>query len=266
MKLILVACLSVFTMGVFINTVTSLDKTDIAAIWTLQEGKGDEITDSVNGVKGTFNGNPKWTDGKYGSGLQFNGSTDWVVTEDLEIFEFKAGNGFTLALWFKTKELPPEGESAFIGKGYADTTQLLPWYLLMYTDGKSPVTKGTVAMELRKEPGNQGFAIGQTEVNDGKWHHIAGVVEGNEARTYVDGVLDATVKCPEADYGTNDDPVIFMRQYDVGIIGAADEFTIIRKALNEAEIRELMLGADAILAIQPGGKLSTMWGELKSDR
>jgi hypothetical protein len=265
-KLALAACLLGFTLGVFMSAGLSLNKANIVGLWLLEEGQGKEIRDSINGVKGEFYGEPKWTKGRFGSGLEFHGSSDWIVTEDRDIFEFPAKSGFTLAVWFKTMKLPPDGESAFIGKGYADKSQQLPWYLLMYTDGNAPVAKGTVAMEVRKEAGANRFAIGKTEVNDGKWHHIAGVVKGKESSIYVDGVLDGTAEILEADYGKNDDPVIFMRQYDCGIIGDVDEFAILNIALTEKEIQELMQGGESVLDVRPGGKLTTMWAKLKSAR
>ena len=61
MKLILVACILVFSLGVLVSSGAALDKADMVALWLLEEGGGNEITDSINGLTGEFFGNPEWT-------------------------------------------------------------------------------------------------------------------------------------------------------------------------------------------------------------
>ena len=36
------------------------------------------------------------------------------------------------------------------------------------------------------------YIIGTTNVNDGQWHHFAGVYDGSNITLYVDGAVDAT--------------------------------------------------------------------------
>ncbi|MBM3242270.1 hypothetical protein FJZ31_38875, partial [Candidatus Poribacteria bacterium] len=57
-----------------------LDMKGVVAIWLLDEGKGNKVTDaSGNAHDGGFkSGEPKWVDGMFGKALSFDGVDDWV--------------------------------------------------------------------------------------------------------------------------------------------------------------------------------------------
>jgi hypothetical protein len=96
-------------------------------------------------------------------------------------------------------------------------------------------------------------AIGRTAVNDGDWHHVAGMRNGEQLRLYVDGVLDGGNYLP-AEYdlsGTsqsnayigaitsNDDNSLY--KYFVGVI---DEVCIFSGAVDANGVRALYSGED----------------------
>jgi len=84
---------------------------------------------------------PKWTNGKFGQALSFDGVDDYVEVPHSSTLGFPAGTSFTLALWFKGTKVG----GALLGKTYL-STQVLPWYLL-WDDGFA----NKVAMYLRDD-------------------------------------------------------------------------------------------------------------------
>jgi hypothetical protein len=67
------------------------------------------------------------------------------------------------------------------------------------------VAKGSTAWRLSRDGINNGLefacnglsgnlkVLGSQDVNDGVWHHVAGVYDGSEISLYVDGILDASL-------------------------------------------------------------------------
>ena len=89
-----------------------------------------------------------------------------------------------------------------------------------------------------------GIVIGKTNVNDGAWHHVAGVYDGVEMRLYVDGKLDnyglasGTITVDGAPIyigGNSEKPD---RYWD----GLIDDVCVYCYALNETEINVLRAG------------------------
>ena len=123
---------------------------------------------------------------------------------------------------------------------------------------------------------------GETDVADDQWHHLVAVFDGTEKRIYVDGELDASVESPTE--------VIGARQARYGFIGIGseaadfnanvgptwafkglmDEYLMFHRALSEEEIAHLASGpsdpfAD-LTAVDPNGKLSTTWADIKASK
>ena len=74
----------------------------LVAYWPFDEGKGKEAIDITgNGHDGEFNGNPKWVDGKFGTGLEFDGVADHVVVADDA--DLAIEENITLMAWFSPK-------------------------------------------------------------------------------------------------------------------------------------------------------------------
>ncbi|MCD6506793.1 LamG domain-containing protein [Candidatus Poribacteria bacterium] len=232
---------------------------DLVGLWLFDEGKGDTVKDSSGmGNDGKAEGGPKWVDGKYGGGMEFDGVDDMVVIPDSDVLEFD--DDFTLAVWIKTEAKPPE-PPAIITKGYHDRSNTRPWYLLYYRP------TGTITMYLRNLANQNSIADGKTPVNDGKWHHVIGMKVGDKVKVYIDGKEDASAPLSgKAKYGGNDYPLVFMRHYDRFLSGIIDEVAIFKRALTEDEIQQLMEGAGTLLAVDPNGKLATSWGAIKENR
>ena len=229
---------------------------DLVGLWLFEEGDDTTVSDSSDyGNDGETEGDPTWTDGKYGGGMEFDGVDDMVVIPDADVFEFE--EDFTLAVWIKT-EATPADPPAIITKGYHDQSNTRPWYLLYYRPA------GTMTLYLRNLSDVNSVADGTTVINDGEWHHVVGMKAGDEVKVYIDGAEDGSAPLgDEAVYGQNDYPLVFMTHYFRFLPGVIDEVAMFKRALEEDEIATLMAGAEAMLAVEPNGKLATSWGKIK---
>ena len=119
------------------------------------------------------------------------------------------------------------------------------------------ITKGDYAWRLQRDETRQGLefactgiyvpgtswgnVLGIADVNDGKWHHVAGVYAGTRISLYVDGVLDYS-DVGSGFINTNGFAVLIGendeqrgREWD----GLIDDVRIYDNALSEAEIADL---------------------------
>ena len=236
----------------------------LVGAWLFDEGAGKVAGDSSgNGHDGELVGNAEWEDGGvFGSAVSTDGTEAYVMIPDHEDLEFDGD--FSIACWVQN-ELPPPDHSSFVTKGYhrpsGNGGDARPWYLMYFLTG------GTVDMFLRDLAGTNSRAVGATPVNDGEWHHIVGVKDGNEVRIYIDGEADGAAPAVDATYGENDQPLVFMVHFDRWFPGMIDEVAIFNRALTENEIEQVMDGlAPNVLSVEPVGKLAVTWGGLKENR
>lgn len=228
----------------------------IVAAWTLDEGSGNVIHDVSGNVNdGELMGGAEWTDGKFGKALDFDGSTGYVEVPFDESMRVINQGDFTLAAWYKPDVIPKkhcvfqQGDKGGTGRTWLFTHQ--------------------DAGEIRSYLGGGTTASG-INAEAGEWHHTAVVVtEGGGTDTvqlYVNGELSgapfqAAMEDSEGSFfiGCHKDIIDLMD-------GIIDDVVLISKALDEAEVKDLMTnGVTAILAVGPAGKLTVSWGSIKGD-
>lgn len=123
---------------------------------------------------------------------------------------------------------------------------------------------------------------GETDVADDQWHHLVAVFDGKEKRIYVDGELDASVESPTEVIGAGAARYGFIgigseaAEFNANVgptwafNGLIDEYLMFHRALSEEEIAHLASGpsdpfAD-LTAVDPNGKLSTTWADIKASK
>ncbi len=119
---------------------------------------------------------------------------------------------------------------------------------------------------------------GDIKVSDGEWHHVAATFDGDIKRIYVDGKIDV-----EQATATNN-KMIGPKAQRYGFIGIGseapdfngnasptwtfnglmDEFLMFHRALSEEEVENLYKSNGDPFAVEPEGKLSITWGEIKN--
>jgi hypothetical protein len=121
------------------------------------------------------------------------------------------------------------------------------------------VAKGDSAWRLQRHS-NTNFAafgttglidnadlVGTTNINDGQWHHIAGVFDGSTKYLYVDGVLEAsasvtgTIALNDAEVRIGDNSEQTGRFWN----GLIDEVEVFNRALSASEIQSIVNAAHA---------------------
>ncbi len=148
------------------------------AQWNFEEGSGTTLNDtSGNGFNGTLTNGPAWSRGKYGKGLDFDGSNDYVTVAD---YANLSSTTKTLEAWVKMDSLGTD--DLLVGKGAEE------WF-----GYNANAAIGCAASKF-------GFAIfngtawacasSTTTPATGVWYHLTGTYDGTNIRLYINGVLE----------------------------------------------------------------------------
>jgi hypothetical protein len=213
--------------------------------WKLDDVGSGKVTDfSGYNLDGTIYGNPLWVAGYDGGAMSFAGSADYVsidgykgvlrISTDLQ-------HAFTCAAWIRTN-----GNGEIMGWGQPSGRQRVEFRV----DGN----------RLRVEHGS-GDIRGDTPLNDSQWHHVAAVVPRGAAIKdvlfYIDGRPDPvrTMSSPDNKFNiTSNYDVKLGRRYNADerwLTGLIDDARIYDKALTQAEIQQIMVRPDPLLAWKP---------------
>ncbi len=197
--------------------------------WKLDETTGSTAADAgPHGIVGVLVGDPEWTQGRSGGALELDGQGDYVDLGQDAAFDI-AGR-ITVCAWIKVNAFD--------------------------ADWQTIIAKGDTAWRLSRGEGNNlHFACtglwpewvhGATRVDDGQWHHVAGLYDSTELRLYVDGKLDASART-SGHINVNTHSVYIGenaeepgREWN----GVIDDVRIYNYALSEAQIREYTEATD----------------------
>jgi len=132
---------------------------------------------SDNGLDGTIRGNPAFVEGIAGMALSFDGVNDYVDLGNNAAFDIT--EQITLSAWVNTNDTGNGQHNPYVGKG--DQT-----YAIKHA------SSNTIEFFIF----DAGWYTANVRVDNsfnGEWHHVLGTYDGSELKTYVDGVLGATV-------------------------------------------------------------------------
>jgi len=197
----------------------------LVAYWSFDEGTGNIAYDiSGNGNNCTIYG-AKWTKGKYGSALQFDGVDDYVlVPEDDSLKPTEV----TVSAWIY-----------FTGDVYESHSivRLIKSLGNSYGFSISKETGGSGKLEFASY--NDGWYITATNFSGyvNKWTHIVGIYDGRKLKLYINGILKDSADLASIDYTEVYDLYIgsgYKASYFLGLI---DEVRIYNRALSAEEIR-----------------------------
>jgi len=206
----------------------------LVAWWKLDDGSGNFAADSSgNGHNGTLVGDTSWVDGIVGGALAFDGDGDYVDIGKDPNFDIK--NQITVSAWIKVNAFDRDWQ-AIVAKGDR------AWRLQRNAGDRTLefACSGLVV------PGTDwGQIYGNTDVNDGHWHHIAGVYDQEKLYLYIDGNLDASAIAP-GKIRVNDEPVYIGENSQTPNRfwnGLIDDVRIYSYALSAEEISEIAQNA-----------------------
>jgi hypothetical protein len=196
--------------------------------WKLDEKGGRQAADSSgNGFHGELAGNPSWLPdgGRIGGALKFSGADDYVIIGNQPRFDLT--RQITVAAWIKVNHFDRNWQ-AIIGKGD------LSWRIARDRD------RDCLQFAFNAMPQEQ-LLKGQISVNDGQWHHVAGVYDGRTMFLYIDGKLDVS-QATTTDIPVSDKPVYIGENSQARgryWNGAIDDVRVYNRPLSPAEIAAL---------------------------
>jgi len=171
------ANLKVTTPGLSAEKQVGFYTNNIVGYWKFDDGSGNITKDSSgkgnDGRCFDMGTSCNWTTGKYGGGISFDGTDDFVNVSDSQVFNLSQ---FTVEAWVYPRNI--EGTmDIIIGKGYFD---LVPSGFFLTID--------TFFINFFKDSNSVVFSFPQLN----RWYHVAAVYNGTHIKLYVDGVLRST--------------------------------------------------------------------------
>ena len=229
---------------------------DLVGLWRF-DGAGDTAVDSSgNGNDGEFVKGGERVDTDWGKGVQLAAADASYILAPVP-----HSNTVTYVIWAKYSSLPSNNP----GLLHAQATD---------TDETAPATKIIgVWVESSNTLWGRIIPPGGGNINLPKnkkleadaWFHVAMVVDADagKALQYVNGE-----EVGSADYSGELGPFKFLkigRQGNETWEGVLDEVGFFHSALSQDEIASIHEnGFDALLSVEPNGKLASAWAELKT--
>ncbi len=221
------------------------DKTagKLVAWWKLDEADGNVAVDSSgHGFAGTLIGNSQWqpTAGKVKGALALDGAGGFVEVKNDSAFDLTGA--ITVAAWIKVNRFDKRWQT-IVAKG--DST----WRLQRTAEEDSVAFHCT---GLNAVKGRWPLGIeGTKNVNDGQWHHVAGVYDGAVISLYIDGALDNSSRA-SGTIQTNSFPVSIGANAEASgrnWNGLIDEVCVFACALNASGVKALYSAQDPALLV-----------------
>ena len=237
----------------------SLEEDDeaIVGVWLFE---GDVKDASGNGNDGKIVGNFKFENGKFGKAIVAGGGGSIDVQDSKSLQS--VSEELTVAAWFRVDADSDTG----VRKNGA--------YLLEDQSGGEPIPDG-FSFRVWTANGITPRFYGKTELEQGKWHHVAGTYDGLNVEMYVDGepeskkgALDSAKADWKPEWGGKvaAGQVLQLKFGPESFTGGIDEIVILSRALEADEIQQLLNGWEDAFAVEPEGKLATTWGRVKAAR
>ena len=179
---------------------------------------------SGNGNEAILYGTTRSVDGGHDA-LMFDGIDDYVEVENESIFDIT--NQITVSAWIKVnaftksyQAIATKGDSAWRIQRWSSTNRIE----FACTGLSHSIPHGSL--------------IGNINVNDGQWHHVAGVYDGTRIYLYIDGVQDVNT-LTSGSIKTNDYKVMIgenAQQRNRYWNGLIDDVRVYNRALDPSEI------------------------------
>lgn len=201
------------------------------AAYSFDEGEGTIAYDAAGNHNGTIQGGATWTsEGKYGSALDFNGTSGLVSIADAS--DLDLNKAFTLEAWVRPDTL---GEwSPILGK-IENTGKGLSGYSLSAKAYATP--SGNIADGSGEVRGVYDTENGS--IPTGAWSHVAVTYDGAILRIYINGVHHDS-STPPIGVGLSNANLLIGKLQATGTYfdGKIDEVRLYSEALSEAQIQE----------------------------
>lgn len=164
------------------------------------------------------------------TGLEFDGIDDYVYISYES--SYTPDSSLTIETWIKQ-----------------DTVQYWPAYISYFKEGTDTLWSGywlggndmgQISLFVGSDTSiSTGYWLtSSSHIIDGSWHHLAGVIEQDSAKLYIDGILEASLHIPNAYYSPSG---LWLGTDQFGYVfdGVLDEVRIWNRAKSQEEINNL---------------------------
>ncbi len=176
----------IFTAAAYLRTndeASSECDPNLVAWWKLDETSGLNANDSsLNDNDGTLSNmaGTEWTDGIIEGALGFDGSNDYMAIQNF-YYDGSSYPEVTVTAWIRTTDGSDQIIASYDRNEY--------WRLEINGNGGGT---GQVGWDVRTSGGGGQVDSGSTtRVDDGQWHHVAGVFDNGTLIIYIDGNPEA---------------------------------------------------------------------------
>ena len=207
----------------------------LVAWWKLDETKGSKVEDAMgHQFTGDVVGRAKQglDQGRVEGAMGFNGT--FVNCGNAPEFDFR--DGMTVAAWVKVRQFNKTWQ-AIVTKG--DTA----WRLQRQENTGMVTFSFNTGVSVESGDQNLTSLVSKRKVDDGQWHHLAGVSDGRRAALYVDGELEALADAKPI--AQNNSPVMIgcnSTAYERRFNGWIRDVRLYGYGLSEAEVKALYRG------------------------
>ena len=250
--------LGIMSVSLFCNVLLTDAVIDgnTVAVWLFEEEGGTVVRDaSGNGHDGEITGNLNSVQGKYGKALDFPGDgTGYIVVDSTKKLELET---LSIEAWVKVTSSTGKWQGIVCKQEAGCNNRNYGIWVNINTS--------VLHAQIGANGGCAFNMNGTTEITDNVWHHLAFTFDGKVGKVYVDGVLESEQDNTNT-FQSNDPITIGVPNIDntAGLLGTIDEIRISNVARTEKEINEMKdVGLAQILSVNPGGKLTTLWGYMK---
>jgi hypothetical protein len=182
-------------------------------------------------------------------------NSDCVVVPDSD--SLKIEGEITMMAWINSPGWEGSADQ-WIDKNCHNGGELNSYGMGVFSDGTN------IQMFLGSGTARPALTVNQTPDVD-KWEHVTGTYDGSTMKAYLNGELIGE-QAQKFDFqGTNDAPLRVGGSKDrpqYTFSGAIDEVVIYKRALDEAEIKNIMDNGPS--AVSQSGKVSTTWADIKN--
>lgn len=226
----------------------------LVSYWTFDaDTDGKTVKDVWGGNDGSISGDPRTVAGKIGKALEFDGDDHVNCGSDASLL--LGDTDLSLALWVKFAD-----STGMIYLASTFSLQNGKYYQLWAQDGG---IRWSIDDDIAKTQ------IESAPIELGQWYYAVGVREkGKETRLYVNGVLEVAAADQTGDI-TSDTPMIFADRSDGQrpLRGVLDEIGLYGRVLTDDEVlQNYKAETGPVSSVEPAGKLSLTWGEIKTAR
>jgi len=258
-----------------VSSEANIDPATVAGMWLFDEDGGDVAEDSSgNGNNGQLMNGVDWDDGKFGSGVVFDGAATYIncgngpsldITEEITIaawakfdaVDYKNGGGDLFSIGSKGN---PDSESPHAGWWFSHDNR---------TNGQGFSYTCFGNKNGGWSGGGNNFSGRSFMFTKDEWYHLAVTVRDSIGKMYINGEMLGAEK-PFSNLELSNKTTnlsIGSRATSYYFSGVIDEFVIFNVELEAEDIQTVMNEglerATKLIAVDSSGKITTTWAKIK---